>query len=128
MLGKNIENTAGRDTLRGTGGIDLIDGRSGHDTIKSLEEMMSSLVDPVTNTASKAVRVMMPFMATVVMTPSLLEKEMTPFGVEVVTTLLPVQLEPMTLPLTPDQVTIPLMFLLSTAQSLPARVMTPSMF
>ena len=82
---------------------------------------MSSSVDPVT-TPSKAVRVMMPFMATVVMTLSLLEKEMTPSGVEVVMTLLPVQLEPT--PLTPDQVTIPLMSLLSTAQSLPAQVMT----
>ena len=86
---------------------------------------MSLLVDQVT-TPSKAVRVMMPFMATVVMTPSLLEKEMTPFGVEVVMTLLPVQLEPT--PLTLDQVTIPLMSLLLTAQSLPAQVMTPSMF
>ena len=86
---------------------------------------MSSLVDPVT-TPSKEVRVTMPFMATVVMTPSLLEKEMTPFGAEVVMTLLPVQLEPT--PLTLDQVTIPLMSLLSTAQSLPAQVMTTSMF
>ena len=69
---------------------------------------------------------MMSFMVTAEMTQSLLEKEMTPFGVEVVMTLLPVQLEPT--PLTLDQVTIPLMSLLSTAQSLPAQVMTPSMF
>ena len=87
--------------------------------------MMSSLVDPVT-TPSKAVRVMMPFMATVVMTPSLQVQGMTPFGVVVVMTPLPVQLEPTLLTL--DQVTIPLMSLLSTAQSLPAQVMTPSMF
>ena len=60
--------------------------------------MMSSLVDQVT-TPSKAVRVMMPFMATVVMTPSLQVQVMTLFGVEVVMTLLPVQLEPT--PLTP---------------------------
>ena len=86
---------------------------------------MSSLVGPAT-TPSKAVMVMMPFMATVVMTPSLQVQVMTPFGVEVVMTLLRVQLEPTLL--TPDQVTIPLMSLLSTAQSLPAQVMIPSMF
>ena len=77
-------------------------------------------------TLLKVVVVMIPFMVTAEMTQSLLEKEMTPFGVEVVMTLLPVQLEPT--PLTLDQVTIPLMSLLSTAQSLPAQVMTPSMF
>ena len=86
---------------------------------------MSSLVDQVT-TPSKAVRVMMPFMATVVMTQFLPVQEMIPFGVVQVMTPLPVQLEPTLLTL--DQVTIPLMSLLSTAQSLPAQVMTPSMF
>ena len=77
-------------------------------------------------TLLKVVVVMIPFMVIAEMTQSLLEKEMTPSGVEVVTTLLPVQLEPT--PLTLDQVTIPLMSLLSTAQSLPAQVMTTSMF
>ena len=66
------------------------------------------------------------FMVIVVMTPSLQVQVMTLFGVEVVMTLLPVQLEPT--PLTLVQVTIPLMSPLSTAQSLPAQVMTPSMF
>ena len=86
---------------------------------------MSSLVDQVT-TPSKAVRVMMPFMATVVMTQFLPVQETIPFGVVQVMTPFPVQLEPILLTL--DPVTIPLMSLLSTAQSLPAQVMTPSMF
>ena len=69
---------------------------------------------------------MTPFMATVVMTQFLLVQEMIPFGVVQVMTPLPVQLEPTLLTL--DQVTIPSMSLLSTAQSLPAQVMTTSMF